>query len=95
VDRSQALSAQSKVFCKTAKKVRVSLYTAENVCSPLSSAKLVLLDHLMEALLLVFFLYTATAEAVFHLHRSVLNRLLPLLRHGYPDACVLSIGDES
>jgi len=33
VDRSQALSAQSKMFYKTAKKVRASLYPTEEMCS--------------------------------------------------------------
>jgi hypothetical protein len=33
VDRSQALSAQSKMFYKTAKKVRVLLYSAKGASS--------------------------------------------------------------
>jgi len=33
VDRSQALSAQSKMFYKTAKKVRASLYPVVDACS--------------------------------------------------------------
>ena len=57
-------------------------------------AKLVLLDHVMD----VFLLFCS-------IHRSnrlysictwnVSGRLLPLLRHGFLDACALAVGDHS